>query len=1378
MPSSFDPISGSGQIVPSGFSGPQVALRSQSVRSLPASLGKVRLQVLLFEANRCPFVRRTRQVHEFKFTKSTIEFINATNIADVDIIQQGTGIGVSLARATFGRMPTCYADGYEIVIPSVSLADADIVTQSAISEQPSQEPVMDDSQRDSAQSLIGQFLISGYNEVAASVRDSNDTLFLHQLFVLVPGLFTDIIFPEKARALLVASGAYDVESGARSPLEDIIPVSRTREIAEPVKKKESKPGSKEEENTSANTGPALAYVALDNSFVGNLFERLGEEVYGLDAFKSVAGAQLLGENPRTTVPSGIPVYSNLNPGMHATYEKMMGIMPGLDFSIRFQNTTGQFPQADITKNEVVGEKNILYRPAFVMREYYRYLDPLYVEPYPTTATSTPSENTQTRNHAETDMESQLLSTGEVWSNFGVAPYRARPAENGQPARSEYVIGSEAEQFYLAEQPYVIIEIDGGVENRFFISIAHETNISIFEVTSDPEFVPAFTDDKGQSVTVLRGGSEHSRLLGTIKRKGASLLKMDAFEISIQHFFGKLQISIDGEPPVIIERHRWNDKIKALAQTKPLTESMLQALGEENKAADSQYMCPIKLCGYVRVHMGHYRGAFNFSPIRYVSSTSLSTATPITALEVADGTADPYEPVSGDNADVSAISVILRSKGARSDITSSADEIESRVAIGYPGEGAAYWFQSCNELTELIRGNPVTIDSSSFSEDIRKTIPGDKYGCVTEGTGQSIFMRDVSSMSVHGSSLSASAKLEPNPANAFAINITPTITLQAGSLTLEGGETPYTMFNCIRPLCSGFTVFIREDETDRWSSEPVDITNHVMSLEDSWNRQERFQITHNSSMTLYLSKGEAQGSIESIDPATGGGGQQQDVNMGEGAADTNYSATDQSDYLASLQDKYFYVTVYAWRENAGQFNGTMYSNLGVDDVAKSRKALFTGICNDVSFRTEVNKIVMTCSMRDYTMVLEHTKWLNAPFYDAVRDYNVVLDVVAQAGFKLGRTQSGGSGDFSGSDNPGWTQQGVASGSSESFLPGRLVYELARVSPVNDYQVVQFGDEQVIWNDIVLPGKYNTLNEAMFKPAVNESYLNILQRIAKLSGKTLFFDANGVMHFDIPVDEAEQNMVDRATQSAQGFPAMRAVDYFSWTVNDDQLITGSSGANGSTDTSVPSEQPSDFSGTSTEAAVTSDDVTYSNNTAVDTQAIYLRWWNVVADTSYNFKRLTADVFNEIRLISSTPNMSKLFAAHMNRNSIVDPSSPSFIGYKKMFYQQDGIFGSRDTVMSQVSKYTKMFNAPIEVSFNVPGRTGLRPMQIIEFNGFGMAGAVRLLVSEVKHSINAESNSWTTSIMGQYFIPGEKVIFKPTIWSVNPTNGTVTTQNGSSV
>jgi hypothetical protein len=1343
MPNSFDSIYGSGQVVPSSVSGSPSDLEEQASAYLPAALGTVRIQVVLFEANRCPFVKRTRQVHEFKFTKSTIQFINATNIKNIDIIQEGTGMGVSLARADSGRFPTCYADGYDILAESEDLPASDLGSQSVISEFPSQVNMPPDGQ-DYLTGVVGKYRVGGFNEIAAGLRKYNDSQFMHQLFVAAPGIFTDIYFPELAGDLLRSQGSDRANNNARSPLEDIMPVSRTRNISERGKRAAVVPGTPDPDSFAATgAGAAVAYVALDNSFVGNLFDRLGRDIYGADVFKPKRTAQRLGSEPRVGV---VKSFENLNPGLHATYEKMTSIMPGLDFSIRFQNTTGQFPKADLSLHEDDGNNTVSYRPVFLMRDPYVFLDPFCVVGQEDERSQRFRRRRILRDNPFTSRElfdpqsfSEDVSVvaAEVWPNFGVSPWRVKPPDQGTSDRATFVIDTDAEQYDLSDQPYIIIEIDGGEENRFFIVISHDNDVRVFEVTGDPEFVPALVGSGGQVVNVLRGGTAHSRLLGSMKMKGSSVLNARAFEVSVQHFFGKLQISIDGNEPLIVERHRWNAMISALASVQPLTESNLQQLAAENPESDSQYNNPIKLCGFVRVHMGHYRGAFNFSPIQYVASEVLSTAMPVTALEVGN--------------DYSAISVLLRSKGARGDAGRPSYMAAPSNFVGYTGEGPAYWFQSCNSLSEFIGGTDVIVNSKQFSESIRRLIPGDPYGCIGKG------VRDLSSIRVtNASKIQASAKIESNPNNDFAKNVAPTIRLMAGSAYLSGGTKEWELERCLRPICSGFTVFIEESADDRWSATPVDITNHVMSFEDTWTRQERSQIAHSASMTLYLSKGEARGNIESITPATGSGSSSQYVvNLGNRGGsvsrlgtNTNFSPTDHSDYLASLQDKYFYVTVYAWRDGAGKFNGTMYPNIGSGDLAKSRAALFTGICNDVSFRTESNKIIMTCQLRDYTMILEHMRWLNAPFYDAVRDYNVVLDVISQAGFKLGTAVGGG---------------GVASGSPEVFIPGRLIYELAKVKPQKDYQVIQFGDEQIIWNDIVLPGQYNTLNEAIFKPAVNENYLSILQRIAKLSGKVLFFDANGVMHFDIPIDEAEHSQMDRGTQSAKMFPAIRPVDYFSWTVNDKRLIPGNSEGRINEESSVTtnfvnilSEEPND--------------ILTGFGSSNDTSAENLKWWNVVSDTSYTFKRLTSEVFNEIRIISSTPNMSKLYAAHLNRNSVVDPASPSFIGYKKMYYQQEGVFGSKDTVIKAVSMYTTMFNAPIEVTFTVPGRSGLRPMQMIEFNGFGMAGPVRLLVKEVKNSLNADNNLWQTTISGQYFIPGEKVSVKSSVLALDPRSGTV--------
>lgn len=1318
------------------------------------ALGTVRMQVMLFEAGRCPFSKRVRQVHEFLFTKNNLQFLNASKIDDVEAIDMGSSVGITLKRAQYGRLPTCFADQV-FVSSSGGSSLFDTVTSEVFSDSPL-EFTSDPNQT----SL--RIDVEGINEIAASVRSENESLFMHQLFRHVPGLFTDLIDRESIEQLDMSSGQQ--EANARSPLEDLMPVSRTRSIAEPKKKgRKRMPGEEVAVSADQQLGPELPYVQLDTSFVGNLFEKLGEDIRDSQLFQG-GRVQAIGEPPRSTA-SGKNSYTNLNPGMHVSYEKVTDLFAGLDFSLRFHNTTGQFPKVSVDKvNSVAGgDSETVATAAFLMRDDYCYLDPLYIDYDDTDGDTTYSASSSPSVVAD----NTISDAATVERNFGVARPVYRAAETSEDGESVsaagFVIPADAEKNYLAEQPYIIIEADGGEENRFFICITHESKVSVYEVTRDPEWVSALTGDSAQQTTVLRGGRDHSRLLATMNKSGASLLKMDAFEISVQHYFGRLQISIDGSDPLVIERNRWPDNIREMARNQMLTESQLQALDAENKSGSNQYFSPIKLSGKLRVHMGNYRGAFNFSPLQYAPSVSVTTQFPVTALDIAN---PPRETPSAQSSSValltpeydkSAMSILLRAKGSR-DATKNAEDIENGTAVGFAGEEPAYWFQSCLEIEEVIGGAPKKFSSDKFSLDVRKTIPGDTYGAASSDASSYAGFK-VSSPSA----IRVGYKDSANPNNPSSINITPSITLKAGSLALFGGSEPYIVENCFRPLCTSFTVFIKEDESDRWTSEPVDITNHVISFQETWTRQERYRINHQGTMQLYLTKGEAQGNFETIKPVSVTG-QQYPVDSGVGGQDTNSSQADKSDYLASLQDRYFYITVYAWRDGAGYFDGSMYTTPASGAGQKSRKALFTGICNDVSFQTEPTKIIMTCNLRDYFMVLEHMRWLNAPYYDAMRDYNAVLDIICQAGFKLG-------GGNSSSENGNASATGAAAAGSGASLtnPGRLLKELASIKPQSDYLVVQFGDEQVIWNDNVLPGKYATLNSPMFKPKVSDAYIGILENIARMMGKTMFFDANGVFHFDIPVDEAEMQQIDRSTQQTQGFPQVKPVDYFSWSPNDPKLRLGEAGGSNAP-AQASAEIPSDIPGAS-------GGLPDSFNALIAGSNAY-KWWNVVSGSSYSFKRLTKDVVNEIRLISSTPNMSKMIAGHLNKSSIVDPASPSFIGYKKMFFQAQAVFGSKDTLEGQLSRYSKMFNAPVEITFTVPGRTGLRPMQVIEFNGFGSAGPIKLLVGEVQNGFTAADNKWETTVTGLYFIPGETVKLNgAALWQING-DGSVSDRTGNQV
>lgn len=252
MPNSFETLGGIGRIDPSNFSGPTFSL-SQSYKKLPASLGKVRIQVLLFEEGRCPFVKRIRQVHEFKFTRTMIALMKSRNLNEVELIDQGSGLGVTLAKKSYGRYGCCFAEGYNFSVSDPS-AQTDAVNSGFASQSPSQPPSLGTDQQNQAQNNFGVYEIKGFNEVAASYREDNDSLFMHQLFVTAPGLFTEIMLPDQVANFFESQGFST--GNDRSPLEDLIPITRTREISEPVKPSESnQPGSKKNVTVDSVASP-------------------------------------------------------------------------------------------------------------------------------------------------------------------------------------------------------------------------------------------------------------------------------------------------------------------------------------------------------------------------------------------------------------------------------------------------------------------------------------------------------------------------------------------------------------------------------------------------------------------------------------------------------------------------------------------------------------------------------------------------------------------------------------------------------------------------------------------------------------------------------------------------------------------------------------------------------------------------------------------------------------------------------------------------------------------------------------------------------------------------------------------------------------------
>jgi hypothetical protein len=282
---------------------------------------------------------------------------------------------------------------------------------------------------------------------------------------------------------------------------------------------------------------------------------------------------------------------------------------------------------------------------------------------------------------------------------------------------------------------------------------------------------------------------------------------------------------------------------------------------------------------------------------------------------------------------------------------------------------------------------------------------------------------------------------------------------------------------------------------------------------------------------------------------------------------------------------------------------------------------------------------------------------------------------------------------------------------------LIHKYVSTPSDSDYYEIPYDGDVCLANDYVLPGSYGTMDQPILKPNTGDYYADILKKFATISGKFLYFDRRGVMHFDIPSDEMEIMQITSTDPSREIYQAPPSHIFSHTYSSPDQDL-------------VP-------------------------------------WWNVITDT-YNFQRKVEDIVNEIRVVSSTPNGSLVTAAHMNRASLSDIGLPGFIGFRKMFLQKSGYFGSGEAVRKQVERYTTMFNAPVVANFSILGRVGLQAGQIILIDGPGISGAYRLLLTNVSNTISPRDNSWVSSVSGRYFLPGEKIKFTGTTLTLGTGGG----------
>ncbi len=219
-----------------------------------------------------------------------------------------------------------------------------------------------------------------------------------------------------------------------------------------------------------------------------------------------------------------------------------------------------------------------------------------------------------------------------------------------------------------------------------------------------------------------------------------------------------------------------------------------------------------------------------------------------------------------------------------------------------------------------------------------------------------------------------------------------------------------------------------------------------------------------------------------------------------------------------------------------------------------------------------------------------------------------------------------------------------------------------------------------SEYFLPASYERLKQPFFRFEDGQSFSQGARTITQRAGKVLYFDAYGMLHYhNLPVE---------------------------------YLIYGSGaeGAHAATRWYFTSA-PDDFG-----------------------QLIF---------NSAEVQISVEDVINTIHVITSSPERELFVADARNAASISDPSTPGFIGYPKVYFQQDGIFGNLKSTARLVNHYSKLFVPPVIVQFETYGQ----PLQCWDL---AVIEGQEFVITNVSSELSPSENRWWQKVEAEWYSP----------------------------
>ncbi len=410
---------------------------------------------------------------------------------------------------------------------------------------------------------------------------------------------------------------------------------------------------------------------------------------------------------------------------------------------------------------------------------------------------------------------------------------------------------------------------------------------------------------------------------------------------------------------------------------------------------------------------------------------------------------------------------------------------------------------------------------------------------------------------------------------------------------------------------------------------------------------------------------------------------------------NLSATAKK--LYDLHKQAFYVTIKCWWDS-GVGLKTAPNNLlsgWMPPEEDDTLIQMTGIAFGADIDKSVNKLIMNIKVKDYMDVFKKQFIYNSPFFDGVSDTLAVYELAKLAGFD---------------DRP------VEAADRTKLIDRRCLGFLQKVLDDLEGERYYYNGDTCVNRPYDLPSGFSNLASPAVRFNNGESYDAALKKIAQYAGKTVYFDRFGVLKY-------ENNP---AYEVAFASPKQVEDQYkpvYEFVTSPLNIIP---------------QSPDDGGGVFLNNG-------FVFNSATDLPRLV---WNTV-----KYGRAVEDCVNQIVIMTASKDIygtgengvgGFIIEGHTFFDQIWDPESEGFLGFRKTFYQSNGIFGDLKGVRNAVLHYAKMRYPPSYASFETFGIPGIKALDIITLD------KEFYYITDISHSIDPKENKWWMNVQVEWFKP----------------------------